>query len=124
MSSSLVVASWAGASPITSPGRACGASSWWTGAAGARSAAPGGSGAEVAAEVNVRLSLLSRDKLLAFQDETGVDPGYRPVGYLFLAATEAQKRQLGAALEVQRACGCADAAQVDVEDVRRLAPCI
>ena len=53
-----------------------------------------------------------------------MDPGYRATGYLFLAATEAQRRQLAAALEVQRACGCADAALVDLEDVRRLAPCI
>ena len=91
---------------------------------GSTERATGGFRAQFATEVNVRLSLLSRDKLLAFQDETGVDPGYRSAGYLFLAATEAQKRQLGAALEVQRACGCTDAAQVDVEDVRRLAPCI
>jgi len=91
---------------------------------GSTERATGGFRAQFATEVNVRLSLLSRDKLLAFQDETGVDPGYHPAGYLFLAATEAQKRQLGAALEVQRACGSTDAAQVDVEDVRRLAPCI
>ena len=69
-------------------------------------------------------SLLSRQKLLAFQEETGVAPGYRPAGYLFLAATEAQRRQLAAALEVQRACGCADASLIDAEDARRLAPCI
>ena len=91
---------------------------------GSTERATGGFRAQFATEVNVRLSLLSRQKLLGFQEETGVDPGYRPAGYLFLAATEAQMRQLSAALEVQRACGCADAALVDVEDARRLAPCI
>ncbi|HZJ53673.1 MAG TPA: FAD-binding oxidoreductase [Myxococcaceae bacterium] len=91
---------------------------------GSTERATGGFRAQFATEVNVRLSLLSRQKLLAFAEETGVDPGYRPAGYLFLAATEAQRRQLAAALEVQRACGCDDAAPVDVEDVRRLAPCI
>jgi sarcosine oxidase subunit beta len=91
---------------------------------GSTERATGGFRAQFATEVNVRLSLLSRRKLLAFQEETGVDPGYRPAGYLFLAATPAQTRQLAAALEVQRACGCDDAALVDLEDVRRLAPCI
>ena len=91
---------------------------------GSTERATGGFRAQFATEVNVRLSLLSLDKLLAFQEETGVDPGYRPAGYLFLAATEAQRQQLGTALEVQHGCGCADATLVDVEDVRRLAPCI
>ena len=91
---------------------------------GSTERATGGFRAQFATEVNVRLSLLSRDALLAFQEETGVDPGYRPAGYLFLAATEAQRRQLGVALEVQRGCGCPDGALVDVEDVRRLVPCI
>jgi sarcosine oxidase subunit beta len=91
---------------------------------GSTERATGGFRAQFATEVNVRLSLLSREKLLAFQDETGVDPGYQPVGYLFLAATDAQRRQLAAAVEVQRSCGCAEAALVDVEDARRLAPCI
>ena len=91
---------------------------------GSTERATGGFRAQFATEVNVRLSLLSRRKLLAFQEETGVDPGYRPAGYLFLAATPAQTRQLAAALEVQRSCGCDDAALVDLADVRRLAPCI
>jgi sarcosine oxidase, subunit beta len=91
---------------------------------GSTERATGGFRAQFATEVNVRLSLLSREKLLGFRDETGVDPGFRPAGYLFLAATEAQRHQLGTALDVQRACGCTDAALVDVEDVRRLAPCI
>ncbi|HET9155659.1 MAG TPA: FAD-dependent oxidoreductase, partial [Myxococcaceae bacterium] len=43
---------------------------------GSTERATGGFRAQFATEVNVRLSLLSRDKLLAFQEETGVDPGY------------------------------------------------
>ena len=91
---------------------------------GSTERATGGFRAQFATEVNVRLSLLSRQKLLAFREETGVDPGFRPAGYLFLAATEAQRRQLAAALEIQRACGCDDAATIDLDDVCRLAPCI
>src|SRR5262249_61883666 len=56
---------------------------------GSTERATGGFRAQFATEVNVRLSLLSRRKLLAFQEETGVDPGDRPAGYLFLAATPA-----------------------------------
>jgi len=91
---------------------------------GSTERATGGFRTQFATEVNVRLSLLSREKLLGFRDETGVDPGYRPAGYLFLAATDAQRRQLSAALDVQRACGCHDAAPVELDEVRRLAPCI
>jgi glycine/D-amino acid oxidase-like deaminating enzyme len=91
---------------------------------GSTERATGGFRAQFATEVNVRLSLLSRQKLLTFREETGVDPGYRPAGYLFLAATEAQRRRLASALEVQRACGCHDAAPVELDEVRRLAPCI
>src|SRR5215470_20446305 len=53
---------------------------------GSTERATGGFRAQFATETNVRLSLLSREKLLAFGDETGVDPGFRPAGYLFLAA--------------------------------------
>ena len=91
---------------------------------GSTERATGGFRAQFATEVNVRLSLLSRQKLLAFAEETGVDPGFRPAGYLFLAATEEQRRTLADARTVQRACGCHDAVPVDLDDVRRLAPCI
>ena len=91
---------------------------------GSTERATGGFRAQFATEVNVRLSLLSRQKLLALAEETGVDPGFRPAGYLFLAATEEQRRNLADARAVQRACGCHDAVPVDLDDVRRLAPCI
>jgi sarcosine oxidase subunit beta len=91
---------------------------------GSTERATGGFRAQFATEVNVRLSLLSRQKLLVFRQETGVDPGFLPAGYLFLAGTEAQRKQLATAREVQRAAGCEDAAPVDVDEIRRLAPWI
>ena len=91
---------------------------------GSTERATGGFRAQFATEVNVRLSLLSRQKLLAFQEETGVDPGFRQAGYLFLAGSEAQRQQLSVALEVQRSAGCDDASLVGPDDVRRLAPWI
>ncbi|MGZ6132956.1 MAG: NAD(P)/FAD-dependent oxidoreductase, partial [Myxococcaceae bacterium] len=91
---------------------------------GSTERATGGFRAQFATEVNVRLSLLSRRKLATFQEETGVDPGFLPAGYLFLAGDEAQRERLATALEVQRAAGSEDARMVTPEEIRRLAPWI
>ena len=91
---------------------------------GSTERATGGFRAQFATEVNVRLSLLSRQKLLAFREDTGVDPGFVAAGYLFLYGAEAQRDRLSMALEVQRAAGCSDAALVALDEVRRLVPWI
>ncbi|HSP18172.1 MAG TPA: FAD-dependent oxidoreductase, partial [Myxococcaceae bacterium] len=91
---------------------------------GSTERATGGFRAQFATEVNVRLSLLSRRKLQTFRDETGVDPGFLPAGYLFLAGDESQRERLATALEVQRAAGCDDARLVTPEEIRTLAPWI
>ncbi len=70
---------------------------------GSTGRATGGYRAQYATAVNVRLSLLARRKLLAFADETGVDPGYAPVGYLWLAAGAAELAALRAGREIQHA---------------------
>jgi len=77
---------------------------------GSTERATGGFRVQFATEVNVRLSLLSLEKLLRFEDETGVDPGYAPWGYLFVAANSSQLERMRAALAVQRAAG-SDAAR-------------
>src|SRR5262249_46573852 len=64
---------------------------------GSTSRATGGFRAQYATAINVRLSLLSRGKLRAFRDETGVDPDFRPVGYLWLAPSAAALARLAAA---------------------------
>ena len=46
---------------------------------GSTGRATGGFRAQFGTRVNVRLSLLSREKLLRFEEETGVDPGFRQV---------------------------------------------
>lgn len=91
---------------------------------GSTARATGGFRAQFGTAVNVRLSLLSREKLLRFQEETGVSPGYEPHGYLFLATAEEQLRQLRDALEVQRRCGMTDARTVTPEQARELNPAI
>ena len=72
---------------------------------GSTSKATGGFRTQFGTAVNVRLSLLSREKLQRFREEVGVDPGYEPRGYLFLASSEHSLRELHTAREVQRACG-------------------
>ena len=89
---------------------------------GSTGKATGGFRAQFTTAIGVRLSLLARRKLLRFRDETGVDPEYRPAGYLFLASTERERSWLRAALEVQHAAGLAESAEVSPEEAARLNP--
>jgi sarcosine oxidase, subunit beta len=88
--------------------------------AGSTSRATGGFRAQYATPVNIRLSLLARDKLLRFRDETGVDPGYQPAGYLWLARSEQELDVLRAAQAVQHAEGLREAVTVAPDDIGRL----
>jgi sarcosine oxidase subunit beta len=82
--------------------------------------ATGGFRAQFGTEVNVRLSLLSREKLRRFEDEIGVDSGYRPYGYLFLARTREELDGLRSAQAVQHACGLSEARMIDRGEAMRL----
>lgn len=91
---------------------------------GSTGRATGGYRAQFATPVNVRLSLLAREKLRAFRDELGVDAGYRPCGYLFVATDPAQLAALRSAQRVQQEAGLHDAREVDADDVRALNPAV
>lgn len=91
---------------------------------GSSGRATGGFRAQFGTEVNVRLSLLARDKLRRFAEETGVDPGYRPCGYLFVAHSEAGLARLEAARAVQRAAGFREAVRVGPEEIQELNPAL
>src|SRR2546430_13411010 len=80
--------------------------------------------AQYGTDVNVRLSLLSREKLRRFIDDTGVDPGYDPRGYLWLARTEAQLAVLRSAQDVQRAAGLVEASMLDLRQIQEVNPYI
>jgi sarcosine oxidase subunit beta len=80
--------------------------------AGSTARATGGFRAQYATAINVRLSLLARARLAAFRDETGVDPGFRPLGYLWLARNAAELAELRAANELQRREGLREAEMV------------
>jgi sarcosine oxidase subunit beta len=65
---------------------------------GSTARATGGFRASFATPINVALSKLSRARLRAFRAETGVDPGFVAVGYLWLATSEADLAALRDAL--------------------------
>lgn len=92
--------------------------------AGSTSRATGGFRAQFSTEVNVRLSLLSREKLLRFKDEIGADPGFAQHGYLFVARSQAALDALRDAQTVQHACGLRDAQMISADDARRINPAI
>src|SRR2546428_9679489 len=91
---------------------------------GSTGRATGGFRAQFASAINVRLSLLSREKLLRFNQEIGADPGYLPVGYLWLAGTEAELAELRAGRVLQQAEGLHEAVEVESEQIARLNPAL
>jgi len=90
---------------------------------GSTGKATGGFRAQFSTPVNIRLSLLSREKLLRFPEEIGTDSGYRPRGYLFLASGKEQMAALRSVRPVQLAEGV-PVEEVGPEDVRRLNPAV
>ena len=91
---------------------------------GSTGRATGGFRAQFGSETNVRLSLLSREKLLRFEEELSVDPGSRPCGYLFLAQDEAQLGALREAQSIQRAAGLDEAKEVGLSEIEEINPAI
>lgn len=91
---------------------------------GSTSKATGGFRVQFGSEINVRLSLLSREKLLRFEEETGVDPGFRQCGYLFLARTERELGLLSRAQDIQHRCGATEPVMIDGDEARRINPAI
>jgi sarcosine oxidase subunit beta len=92
--------------------------------AGSTSRATGGFRAQFDNETEVRLSLLAREKLLSFEQDTGVDSGYRPYGYLFLACNDEDLTLLRAAHEVQQSCGLTEGRLITGDEARALNPAI
>lgn len=91
---------------------------------GSTGRATGGYRAQYGTAINVRLSLLARQKLLAFKDETGTDPGYLQAGYLWLSDDARQQEILREGLAIQRAEGLTEAQEVKLDDIATLNPAI
>ncbi|HEX3467176.1 MAG TPA: FAD-dependent oxidoreductase [Candidatus Elarobacter sp.] len=90
--------------------------------AGSTGRATGGFRVQFAGATEVRLSLLAREQLRRFADETGGDCGFVAAGYLWIADDDAQLGALRAALRVQRENGVDDAVEVDAATVAQLNP--
>jgi sarcosine oxidase subunit beta len=93
-------------------------------AMGSTGRATGGFRAQFSTAVNVKLSLLAREKLKRFREELDVDPLYVPAGYLWLAHTERDRALLREALTVQRAAGLSEAREVSPADIAALNPAV
>ena len=91
---------------------------------GSTGRATGGFRAQYATGINVRLSLLAREKLKGFRDETGVDPEYSTAGYLWLAGSDRELEVLREARRIQRAEGLTEAVEVGPDEVARLNPAV
>ena len=92
--------------------------------AGSTGRATGGFRAQFATPINVQLSLESREELLRFEDDTGVDPGYQQVGYLWLASRKPQIDALRAAHKVQRAQGLDEVREITVDEIASINPLV
>src|SRR4029453_5203605 len=69
---------------------------------GSTGKATGGFRAQFGSKIKKKLPLLSRQKLLRFKEETGIDPGFLQNGYLFLAVSENEFALLKEANLLQR----------------------
>lgn len=86
--------------------------------------ATGGYRGQFGSAINIQMSLISRQKLIDFKYEHGIDPGYTQAGYLFLAQNEKELDNLKLANALQRSCGLKDAVLVPGDDIRKLNPYI
>ena len=84
--------------------------------------ATGGFRVQYGTEINVRLSMMARIELLEFERLTGVDAGYEPCGYLFLAQDASQLEGLRQALTVQRNAGLEVSRIVTPDEIHALNP--
>ncbi|HKP49674.1 MAG TPA: FAD-dependent oxidoreductase [Gemmatimonadales bacterium] len=91
---------------------------------GSTGRATGGFRAQYATPINVRLSLLSREKLRCFREETGGEAGYHPAGYLWLASTAGELEVLRSARRVQHQEGLTEAVEVGPKEIARLNPAV
>jgi sarcosine oxidase subunit beta len=91
---------------------------------GSTGRATGGFRAQFGSAINIRLSLMAREKLLHFEEETGVDPGFEQTGYLFLTSSPAQLDRLRLVNELQRHHGLGEARIIDAREAAALNPAI
>src|SRR5258708_21300876 len=82
----------------------------------------GGVRQQFSTAVNVRVGRLSRSMLERFEEELGVTAGFRQIGYLLLATTDAEAQQFERNVAVQRGAGLDDVELIGADRVAELVP--
>jgi glycine/D-amino acid oxidase-like deaminating enzyme len=90
---------------------------------GTTSKAAGGIRSQFSTETEVRFSLESIRVFERFEDEFGVDPGYRKIGYLFLVTDEDDLRGFEPRMALQRSLGV-DVRVITPKDAQALVPAL
>src|SRR5215475_2000030 len=90
---------------------------------GTTSKAAGGIRVQFPTETEIRFSLEAIRVFERFQDEFGVDPGYKKIGYLFLVSDQKQLEGFEKRIAVQRRMG-ADVRVISPDDARKLVPAL
>lgn len=88
---------------------------------GSTSKATGGIRTQFSSPINVQLSLRGRDYFTRWGEIYGGDPGFHPIGYLFLTADEQRGESLLAQVPQQRALGV-EVDALDSGDLDRIVP--
>jgi len=90
---------------------------------GTTSKAAGGIRVQFPTDTEIRFSLDAIHTFTSFQDEFGVDIGYRKIGYLFLITDEADRRGFEARIALQRSLG-ADVRMITPKDAQAMVPAL
>ena len=90
---------------------------------GTTSKAAGGIRVQFPTETEIRFSLEAIRVFERFQDEFGVDPGYKKIGYLFLVSDQKQLAGFEKRITLQRRMG-ADVRVITPDDARKLVPAL
>lgn len=83
----------------------------------------GGIRQQFGTELNIRLSQLSAETWDDFAERYGVDPLFRPIGYLFLARTEEEAATLAAHVRLQNSLGV-DSEFLDADEIAQRWPAL
>jgi sarcosine oxidase, subunit beta len=90
---------------------------------GTTSKAAGGIRAQFPTETEIRFSLEAIKVFERFEDEFGVDPGYKKIGYLFLVSDPADLRGFEPRMALQRRLGV-DVRVIAPADAKKLVPAL
>ena len=84
----------------------------------------GGVRRQFSSSTNVVLQQLSVRLLESFEADTGVDPEFRRIGYLFVLTTDREVEEFHRMLPMWHEVGVADARWVEARELRELAPMV